>query len=136
KDGPFHPAATAIARDLRKIDKQRAAITFATLLRFHEQIFEIKSGSPKPGGKVMKENGKPDRRLSFKREKNLCNGFFAKQDSNKLFFGCSDLLWRALVRSQIANYLQNERDIFDACRTNLEIILTVHVPADFRSHIY
>src|SRR5439155_3734635 len=78
EDSPFHPPATAIAGHLGKIDKQRAAITFAALLRFHEQIFEIKSGSPKPGGEIVKEDCEPDRGFSFKREKNFCNGFFAK----------------------------------------------------------
>src|SRR5260370_704290 len=53
---PFHPPATAIAGNLGKIDKQRAAIALSALVWLNEQIFEIKSGSPKPGGKVMKEN--------------------------------------------------------------------------------
>src|SRR4029077_10172155 len=59
EDGPFHPPAGPIARDLCKIDKQCPAITFATLLRFHEEICEIKSGSPKPRGEIAKENSKP-----------------------------------------------------------------------------
>ena len=60
-----------IARDLRKLDKQCATIAFAALLRLHEQIFEIKAGSPEPCGKIMKENCEPDWRFSFKREKHF-----------------------------------------------------------------
>ena len=42
---PFHSATPAITRNLRKLYKQRATITFAALLRLNEQIFEVKPGS-------------------------------------------------------------------------------------------
>src|SRR6266404_9307878 len=44
---PFHPAAAAITRNLRKLDKQRPTAPFPALLRFHEQIFQIEPRPPK-----------------------------------------------------------------------------------------
>src|SRR5260370_6881126 len=68
--GPFHPAAAAITRNLRKLDEQCTTITFATPIRLHEQIFKVKPGPPKPRGKIVKVNSEPDCRFSFKPEKN------------------------------------------------------------------
>src|SRR6266536_6408293 len=68
---PFQSPALSVPRDLRKLDQQCASIAFAALVRLHEQVFEVKAGSSQPGRKIIKENCKPNRRLSFKREKNL-----------------------------------------------------------------
>src|SRR4029079_11347130 len=46
---PFHSPAAAITRNLCKLYKQGATITFPALVRLHEQIFKIKSGPPEPG---------------------------------------------------------------------------------------
>src|SRR6266568_6548051 len=53
---PFHPAAAPITCDLRQLDKQRATVAFAALLRLNEQIFEIKSRPSEPRGKIVEIN--------------------------------------------------------------------------------
>src|SRR5580765_7451433 len=68
---PFQSPALSIPRDLRKLDQQRASTAFAALVRLHEQVFEVKPGSSKPGGKIIKVNCEPNRRFSFERQKNL-----------------------------------------------------------------
>src|SRR2546427_6308159 len=68
---PFHPAAAALQRNLGKIDKQCAAITFSASLWLDEQVFEIKARSREPRGKVVKENCEANRRFSLKRKKNF-----------------------------------------------------------------
>src|SRR4029077_12462371 len=107
----------SIARNLRKLYKQTTTITFTALLRLHEQIFEIKSRSPKPRGKIVKVNCKPDRRFLFKSEQNFRHRPFTEQNINQLFLSRDDLVRRALIRRQIANELQNDRHILYACRT-------------------
>jgi len=129
---PFHPAAAAIARDLRKLDKQGATITFATLLWLHEQIFQIEPRPSEPRGEIIKENGKPDRCIAFKRKKHFCRRPFTEQNIDQLFFRCSDFVWRALIRSQIANELQNDWHVRDPSRTDLEIFNSVHLDTDCR----
>ncbi len=113
--GPFHPAASPIPCDFRKLDEQCAPITFAALFRFHEQVFEVKPGSPEPGGKIIKVNCKPDWRLPFKREEHFCGRPFPEQNIDKLF-------------------LQNDRHIFYVRRTNLEIFNCFHTDGDCPSH--
>src|SRR5207249_3015031 len=75
---PFHSTAAAITGDPGKIDKQSAPVTPATLLRLHEQVFEIKPGPTKPGGKIVKENGEPNWRVFLERKQNLGGGSFAE----------------------------------------------------------
>ena len=75
---PFHPAAAALQRNLGKIDKQCAAITFSASLWLDEQVFEIKARSPEPRGKVVKENCEANRRFSLKRKKNFRSWSFPK----------------------------------------------------------
>src|SRR5207249_9358931 len=77
---PFHPAAAAVPRDLCQLNKQRATVSFAAVLRLHEQIFEIKPDSPQPCGKIVKVNCEPDRRFPFERKKHFRRWFFTEQD--------------------------------------------------------
>src|SRR4029077_8180696 len=123
---PFHPAAAPIARDSCKLYKQSATITFPALLRLHEQILEIKARSSEPCGKIVKVNCEPDWRFLFKSEQHFRHRPLTKQHTNKLFFCCSDFVRRALVRSQIANELQNDRNVLHPRQTNLEISNLLH----------
>src|SRR5882724_3283722 len=126
KHSPFHSATLSVTRDLRKLDQQRASIAFAALIRIHEQVFEVKPGSSKPGGKIIKVNCEPNRRFPFKREKNFRRRTFPEQNIDKLLLGRSHFVWRALVRGQITNQLQNDRHILQARRTNLEFGRSLH----------
>src|SRR5213078_4823885 len=63
-----------------------AAVTFAAMFRLNEQIFEIETRSTKPGGKVMKEDRKPDGGCVFKREQNFRGRFLAEQNFRETFF--------------------------------------------------
>src|SRR5207249_4473429 len=100
---PFHPAAAPVPRNFRKLNEQCAPITFAALFRLHEQIFEVKPWSPQPGGKIIKENSEPDRRLSLKREKDFRGRSFPEQNIDKLFLCRGHVVRCALIRRQIAN---------------------------------
>src|ERR1044072_9076900 len=126
KHSPFHSPAFSVPRDLRKLDQQRASIAFAALIRIHEQVLELKPGSSKPGGKIIKVNCEPNRRFSFKREKNFRRRTFPEQDIGKLLLRRCHLVWRALVPGQITNQLQNDRHILQARRTNLEFGRSLH----------
>src|SRR5439155_22513784 len=98
---PFHPAAAAVPRDLCQLNKQRATVSFAAVLRLHEQIFKIKPGSPQPCGKIVKVNCEPDRRVSFKCEMHISSGFDIERNINKLFFGRGGLVPRVTIPSAL-----------------------------------
>jgi hypothetical protein len=68
--------------------------------------------------------------LSFKREEHFRRRPFPKQNIDKLFLCHGHLVWRALVRRQVANQLQNNRHVFHVCRTNSKIIAPRHSAAD------
>src|SRR5206468_12162811 len=131
---PIPSTAATITRDLRKLYKQRATITFAALLKLDEQIFEIKARPSQPSGKIMEENCESDWRFSFKREENFRGRPLSEQNINKLFFGRSNFAWRMFIHSQIANELQDDRHVFHSRRTNVDIFRSLHPGADCPSH--
>src|ERR1019366_8858657 len=91
---PFHAAAAAFACDFCRMNEQCATVTFAAHLRFHEQIFEIKTRATKPGGKVVKENGEANCGVFFEYEHNFSGRSWAEQNLDKLFLGCGHFVRR------------------------------------------
>src|SRR4029434_4060644 len=69
---PLHPAAAPVPRNFRKLNEQPASVAFATLFRLNKQVLEVKSRSPQPGRKIVKENCEPDRRLSLECNQEFC----------------------------------------------------------------
>src|SRR6476620_1446655 len=103
--------------------QQGAAVTATTHLWLHKQIFQVKTGATKPGGKIKNINGKPNGFGIFKRDHHFRRRLRAEKHFMQTFLGCDYVIGRALVRREIADQLQNDWNVRDGSVTNLKVSL-------------
>src|SRR5207342_3265863 len=76
---PFVTPALALVRDARYAQEQRAAVAFAPMLGFDEEVFEPQAAPAEEGREVVEEHRKTDRLIVLERQQRLSARMRAEQ---------------------------------------------------------
>jgi len=103
---------------MREIGQESSTHALSPEFRPHEQILEIQTALREKSGIIVKEEGKA-RGFSLDFSKNdLGPGLRAKERSAQAFFAGDDFVGEAFIFRQIADKLQNEREVSFCGRAN------------------
>lgn len=109
--GPFKTAAISFDGDAGEGGKQGKANTLSARFRPDEEILEIDPALSEKCGVVVEEEGETQRlALDFRDDDFRCRAI-GEEGCAKLVLGCYARVAKALVRCEILNEFENERNV-------------------------
>src|ERR1700674_417523 len=109
---PSEPAALALDRQPGQLLEERAPDTAASMLRRHEQVFQVDPGLRQKGREVVKEEGKPDgRAVHFSDQRLRVVMRCPEEVGREPLLGHRDLVLQLFIARESADQLCDERNV-------------------------